>query len=566
MWYLWLQIIFLLLLAALCGAGLAYWWLRGRYEDVTESYTALSEREQPVFSGLTTSDLDERLAVFDQRFEQLGSLGFAPLRQQLTDLGNAMPTDTGDTDILRADIKEVADQIQRSAGDQSDLVERLSAIEAALAGIASGQGEFDALGQKLQDMETELPKLIHSAAPETEQVDLQPVHSQLSAIESRLDAMETIGPQLAKLSENSTQLGPALLSPLKSDLLGLSEKLAGLQNTDVAPVQLEVKALRDRISGIAEAIEHLGSQVQTLDKKVMASEHNFGPINEKLADISSRTVSNSGNYNALAALDQKIGGFETTIVAIKQRMDQIGGLLMTLDKRVDATVTNTKIDETMAAVASLRPALSGLESLDPMEKGLAHLREMVFNLRERDLSSLNLAVRSIESNVDFAGVENRLTSIEYGLAATHHMLRSRLERSTELPPSPQRTPFGAPPRDMAYTPPAAPRVPEAPVDPLDIIRIPGEPGELLLEAGFGAADDLEKIRGIGPMLRQLLNDIGVFYYWQIASWDNSEVAMIDEKLPGYHGRISRDQWVKQAAVLMKLPTSAQRPLPFAHDE
>ncbi|MDJ0921247.1 MAG: hypothetical protein QNI84_08970 [Henriciella sp.] len=537
MWYLWLQILFLLLLAALCGAGLAYWWLRGRYEDVTEIYKDLTERGTIPSDTLTASELDARLAIFDTRLNQLDGLSFAPLQQQIAELADATDTD-----------------------------ERLSAIESALVGVSSSQDRIEQFGERVQTLETDLPQLIHSAAPQTEPIDLTPLQTQLNAIQDRLDRLETLGPELSTLKDQSAGLEKSIIAPISADLFQLGEKLAGLRNPDLAPVQQEIASVRDRIPALVDAIERLGSQLHALDKKVTTSEHNFAPINEKLADLSARAVSNTGNHNALAALDQKLGGFETAITAIKQRMDQIGGLLMTLDKRVDSTATHAKIDETTAAIAALRPSLSGLAALEPMEKGVAHLREMVFNLRERDLSSLNMAIRSIEGNVDFAGVENRLTSIEYGLAATHHMLRSRLERSSpDLPAPPQRGPFGTPPRDFAYAPPTAPQRPEAPVDPLDIIRVPGEPGNLLLEAGFGNADDLEKIRGIGPMLRQLLNDIGVFYYWQIASWNEAEVAMIDEKLPGYHGRIARDQWVEQAAVLMRLPTSAQRPQPFGRD-
>jgi len=60
------------------------------------------------------------------------------------------------------------------------------------------------------------------------------------------------------------------------------------------------------------------------------------------------------------------------------------------------------------------------------------------------------------------------------------------------------------------------KAPEAPLDPINMIRTSSEDGNLLQEPGFGQADNLEKIRGIGPMLRQLLNDMGVFYYWQFA--------------------------------------------------
>ena len=178
---------------------------------------------------------------------------------------------------------------------------------------------------------------------------------------------------------------------------------------------------------------------------------------------------------------------------------------------------------------------------------------------------MNSAIRSIENRVDLVGVENRLTSIEYGLAATHHMLRSRLEQSADLPPAPQREPYREPPRDYAFTPQSNLRPPEAALDPIDMIRTTDTASNLLLEPGFGQADNLEKIRGIGPMLRQLLNDTGVFYYWQIAEWSEQDVASVDALLPGYQGRITRDRWVEQARELADLPGAAQRPQPFGRD-
>ncbi len=67
--------------------------------------------------------------------------------------------------------------------------------------------------------------------------------------------------------------------------------------------------------------------------------------------------------------------------------------------------------------------------------------------------------------------------------------------------------------------------------------------------GDQAADDLKKIKGVGPKLEKTLNGMGVWHYSQIASWSNAQVAWVDENLEGFKGRVSRDGWVAQAKTL-----------------
>ncbi len=63
------------------------------------------------------------------------------------------------------------------------------------------------------------------------------------------------------------------------------------------------------------------------------------------------------------------------------------------------------------------------------------------------------------------------------------------------------------------------------------------------------ADDLKKIKGVGPKLEELLHGMGFFHYDQIANWTDAEVAWVDENLEGFKGRVSRDDWVEQAKTL-----------------
>ncbi|MEP4197366.1 MAG: endonuclease [Aliishimia sp.] len=78
----------------------------------------------------------------------------------------------------------------------------------------------------------------------------------------------------------------------------------------------------------------------------------------------------------------------------------------------------------------------------------------------------------------------------------------------------------------------------------------GKP-EQLNEAREGGPDDLKMIKGVGPKLETLLHKMGFFHFDQVAGWRAKEIAWVDENLEGFKGRVTRDEWVKQAKVLAK---------------
>jgi predicted flap endonuclease-1-like 5' DNA nuclease len=63
------------------------------------------------------------------------------------------------------------------------------------------------------------------------------------------------------------------------------------------------------------------------------------------------------------------------------------------------------------------------------------------------------------------------------------------------------------------------------------------------------ADDLKRIKGVGPKLEALLKSLGVTRYAQIAAWDDAEIERIDARLGAFQGRIRRDDWPAQARFL-----------------
>ena len=69
------------------------------------------------------------------------------------------------------------------------------------------------------------------------------------------------------------------------------------------------------------------------------------------------------------------------------------------------------------------------------------------------------------------------------------------------------------------------------------------------QAEQGAADDLSRIKGIGPKLRARLGELGVTRFEQIAAWTDADIARIDANLGSFAGRPVRDNWVEQARLL-----------------
>ena len=63
------------------------------------------------------------------------------------------------------------------------------------------------------------------------------------------------------------------------------------------------------------------------------------------------------------------------------------------------------------------------------------------------------------------------------------------------------------------------------------------------------ADDLKMIKGVGPKLETMLNELGFYHFDQIAGWSAAEVAWVNDNLTGFKGRVSRDNWVEQARKL-----------------
>ena len=69
----------------------------------------------------------------------------------------------------------------------------------------------------------------------------------------------------------------------------------------------------------------------------------------------------------------------------------------------------------------------------------------------------------------------------------------------------------------------------------------------------GGGDDLSAIAGIGPRIGEVLNELGIWSYAQIAEWTPENEAWVEQHL-SFKGRVSREGWVEQAKALIATDT------------
>ncbi|MGR1581709.1 NADH-quinone oxidoreductase subunit NuoE [Thalassobius sp. S69A] len=112
-------------------------------------------------------------------------------------------------------------------------------------------------------------------------------------------------------------------------------------------------------------------------------------------------------------------------------------------------------------------------------------------------------------------------------------------------------PAPAPAAEAPAAKPVAKQVEEAKAAPApvaDVADVAEAEPDLLTAAREGGADDLKRIKGVGPKLEQTLNELGFYHFDQIAAWTEAQIAWVDNRLK-FKGRITRDDWIGQAKQL-----------------
>lgn len=542
MGFLLIKIFFLMLLAALLGAAAAWWWLRRNFVDVTEQHEELTRQVDAFLAqgkALTGADVEAAIGRVLSGY-RLPQTDLQPLHTRLAGLEQAVAAPDKDVHALSERL--------------ATLEQSLSAVSASLASMRTVH--LEAIDQHLRGVSARIDNL--------RMPDIDSVHTRLAALSSHIEegrspdvtpALDRIERLIAGIELPETDLGP-----VHSALASLQVAVENLElpEPNIAPLQEQVGGFQDRIDELTLTLqareEDLGKVLQSATaleqavRDIHFPEPDFAPMTERLSLIDHR-LSQGPSPEALIA----------TLAGIESDLDVLSR------KGIDLEPFYTQLAALDASLASIRTELRGQGRMEALERRLSALQESILNLPQPDYTRIDLALRSIESNFDLGALEDRLTAIEYGLTAIHHTMRSRPDLDARLRADVVTTPeVRVTTRPLRAVPPPAPP-PEPPPrpplrnDPIVTARREGDEANLLTHAAFGKGDDLEEIVGVGPMLAELLHEVGVFYFWQVAEWSQDDVDYVDRKLLHFKGRIERDNWVGQARELANLPSSARRP-------
>ena len=295
----------------------------------------------------------------------------------------------------------------------------------------------------------------------------------------------------------TNQLAITDYTPAFSSLHARMQGLASTLPQEIATASQ--KAFHSTLTESLNAVSRQLSQLDRLDRRIerlaTTGETDLHPMEKRLGSVDTSLTSLSRNIAAqLTRFEGRIARLEEAISAIP------------LIPRLEPTHLRPLMDRIETLEVAIRADIAEFES--------ANLRTLAERLIALESSIRTPPETEDSSPVDLTLIHERLETVLGQLSAS----------SSNSAPQP------------------------APLDD----------GPLLLQtAKYGPPDDLKRIVRIGKILEGILNRLGIWYFWQIASWNESDIEYVDHHLEVFRGRIRRDDWVTQSRRLAR--ESVNRP-------
>ena len=408
MWFLILQMLLLLLIAAGLGAAFTYWWMSASFEDITEVHEQLLQTEQmrSARPSVTPGDLDTLRTKLGQQLEMIGAridaiepphppADLTPVRSQLAEATDALVSeirgiervDFGRSDLQagQAEVGTRLDAIEQRLDalsvppDLGPVLERLGQLEARLEGLRRSDdgADLDTVASGVAALSATITAL--------RMPDLEPVHAQLRNVEERLAAVPSNEVDLAPLQAQIQQLSAHLreekpaavdLEPVHAHLRHLEERIAPAP--DLEPLQARLGQLGEAITSVSRLdlapIDAKLDQLEIALATMPEPRVDLGPVQERLTRIEEgmAVVGETDTMGAVAAHVSRIeehlgvlGSSSVDLAPVVERLSQIEELLAHLrDSSVDLTPIQERLehlDERIVGEPDFTPIVEQLE-------------------------------------------------------------------------------------------------------------------------------------------------------------------------------------------------------------
>ena len=262
-------------------------------------------------------------------------------------------------------------------------------------------------------------------------------------------------------------------------------------------------------------------------------------IEGRLRDLVAAEVSRARPVDSVTPID--VNGIERSLGKLKATLEPIEKRLAAVESALTSQVAGRTNGESRRLDARFESLQSGLHKLE--------------TLGNRLNGGFETRLEALESALE--NRPNESIRLEELVAAVKE-LRSSLSSERDVAVAPSPPPLVATPLNGARSGGGVSSVVDAEVISPQVIG-PAKPSNgtsrrrsgpvVFKSAAHGPKDDLKQISGVGTVLEKLLNDHGVFYFFQVAAWSRSDVQQMDDQLGRFKGRIGRDNWVRQAKQL-----------------
>jgi predicted flap endonuclease-1-like 5' DNA nuclease len=304
--------------------------------------------------------------------------------------------------------------------------------------------------------------------------------------------------------------------------------------------QTEFESLRLKADTLAKNIFTLGAERDHLRNKLNASQQLVSSVHQQVRDLKNEFQKSKDFYTGQlkSALEQR-QLLEGKVTDGREERESLNNLL---------SASRDEYESVNRLLASSQARLEGLEKLEnkvvALEADNAELRHQA-TVASREAEALRHDVaetRELKSqNKELANCLQSMESSRKQYEDDAARYRTQYEEA-EKQSDTLRMKLGNIEESFR-------ELQEAQEDSHIAAGANGSTPQFGLSEPEGEADDLTEIVGIGKVFEEMLHDLGISHFRQIAAFGAEDIARINSELKEFKGRVEHDDWVGQAKEL-----------------